>query len=186
MIRLRSAFVVACVLLTGCVSRPSNEALSETPRPLLAPATLGADRSATQVVRGAFGEREMTMNCVVTVKGDVMTIVGLSAVGVRLFTMKYDGQATSVDNNVPIPPQLTPERLLADLQLVYWPLNMLEKPLAAAGWQLSEVGSGTRRLRRESRLVAEVHYAGADAWSNRAWLVNLEHGYTLSIDSKAL
>jgi hypothetical protein len=104
---------------------------------------------------------------------------------VRLFTMKYDGQATSVDNNVPIPPQLTAERLLADLQLVYWPANTLEKPLAAAGWQLSEV-AGTRRLRRDSRLVAEVHYAAADAWSGRAWLVNLEHGYTLSIESKAL
>jgi hypothetical protein len=100
--------------------------------------------------------------------------------------MKYDGQATSVDNNVPIPPQLTPERLVADLQLVYWPATTLDKPLAAAGWQLSEVGAGTRRLRRASRLIAEVHYAGSDAWSGRAWLVNLEHGYTLSIESKAL
>jgi hypothetical protein len=168
------------------VSHPSNEPLTDTSRPLLAPATLGGDRSVNQIVRGAFGEREMTMNCVVTVKGDVMTIVGLSAVGVRLFTMKYDGQATSVDNNVPIPPQLTPERLLADLQLVYWPVTTLDKPLAAAGWQLSEVGAGTRRLRRDSRLIAEVHYAASDAWSGRAWLVNLEHGYTLSIESKAL
>jgi hypothetical protein len=155
-------------------------------RPLLPPSTLGADRAVNQLVRGALGEREMTINCVVTVKGGTMTIVGLSAMGVRIFTIEYDGQTTSVDANLPVPPQLTPERLLADLQLVYWPLSILQKPLAAGGWQVSESTPGTRRLRRDTRLVAEVHYASADPWAGRSWLVNLEHGYTLSIDSKAM
>jgi hypothetical protein len=153
---------------------------------LLAPATLGAERAANQIVRGALGEREMTINCVVTVKGGTMTIVGLSAMGVRIFTIRYDGQATSVDNSLPIPPQLTPERLLADLQLVYWPINALQEPLQADGWQVTEPAPGTRRLRRDTQLVAEVHYASADPWAGRSWLVNLEHGYTLSIESKAM
>jgi hypothetical protein len=106
--------------------------------------------------------------------------------GVRLFTIKYDGQTTTIDNTLPIPPQLTPERLLADLQLVFWPLETLQQPLATAGWQVSEATPGTRRLRHGTQLVAEVHYANTDPWSGRSWLVNLEHGYTLNIDSRGM
>ena len=160
--------------------------MHDAARPLLAPTTLGTERAISQIVRGAFGDREMTMNCVVSIKGGTMTIVGMSAMGVRLFTIKYDGQMTSIDNTLPVPPQLTPERLVADLQLVFWPVATLAKPLSEAGWDVSEVGGGTRRLRRDDHLIAEVHYANDDAWSGRSWLVNLEHGYTLSIESKSL
>jgi hypothetical protein len=183
---MRFALVILAALLTGCMSQPQRASTPETSRPLVAPSTLGATRAVNQIVRGAFGEREMTINCVVTVKDGVMTIVGVSAMGVRIFTMKYDGRSTSVDNMLPLPAQLTPERLVADFQLVFWPLDTLQKPLAASGWQLTEATVGTRRLRRDTQLVAEVHYASADPWTGRSWLVNLEHGYTLSIDSKSM
>ena len=183
---MRKSLALIAILLTGCMSQPQRPASPEIARPLLAPSTLGSERIVNQIVRGAFGEREMTINCVVTVKDGVMSIVGLSAMGVRLFTMKYDGQSTSMDNTLPIPAQLTPERLLADFQLVFWPLEALKKPLAASGWQVTEATLGTRRLRRDTRLVAEVHYASADPWTGRSWLVNIEHGYTLSIDSKSM
>ena len=61
----------------------------------------------------------------------------------------------------------------------------LETPLRNAGFEISESSPGTRRLRRGGRLVSEAHYAGSDAWSGRSWLVNLEHGYSLQIDSEA-
>jgi hypothetical protein len=181
---VRIATAVACVLIGGCASQPRSP--DGASRPLVAPATLGAEQTVSQVVRGAFGPRDMTMNCVVTVKDGAMTVVGLSAMGLRVFTIRYDGKTTSVENTLPVPPQLTPERLLADLQLVHWPLAVLEPQLAAAGWQLSEPAPGTRRLRRGGRVIAEVHYASEDPWQGRSWLVNLEHGYTLSIDSKRL
>jgi hypothetical protein len=182
----RFVAIAVVVLLAGCGTHTTQPATGDGSRPLLAPVTLGSARAVNQIVRGALGERELTMNCVVTVKDGVMSIVGLSALGVRLFTIKYDGQATTIDNALPIPPQLTPERLLADLQLVFWPLDALKQPLATAGWQVSEPTPGTRRLRHATQLVAEVHYASTDPWSGRSWLVNLEHGYTLNIDSKSL
>jgi hypothetical protein len=153
---------------------------------LVAPSTLGAERSVNQIVRGAFGPRDMTINCVVTVKDGTMTIIGLSAMGLRVFTIRYDGQNTTIDNTLPVPAQLTPERILADMQLVLWPLQALDAPLRKGGWQLTEPAPDTRRLRRDGRVVTEVHYAGDDPWSSRSWLVSLEHGYTLSIDSKQM
>jgi hypothetical protein len=184
-VRIVASVALVAVALLGCASHPTQGG-GEASRPLVAPATLGVERTVSQVVRGAFGSRDMTMNCVVTVKDGTMTVVGLSAMGLRLFTIRYDGKTTSVENTLPVPPQLTPERLLADLQLVYWPLAALQQPLASAAWQLSEPTPGTRRLRRDERVIAEVHYANEDPWQGRSWLVNLEHGYTLSIDSKPM
>ena len=60
-------------------SPPPQPAAS--PRPLVAPASLGSERVVNQVVRGAFGARELTFNCVVTVKDGAMTLVGMNSLG---------------------------------------------------------------------------------------------------------
>lgn len=182
---MRVLLTFAVLLLVGCATQSTGPAPEASARPLASPAALGGARSANQIVRGALGDRELTLNVIVTVKPDSMSVVGLSAMGVRVFTIRYDGRETKVENTLPIPAQLTPERLLADIQLVYWPLSAIEKPLHDAGWQVSESVS-TRRLKHGDRLVAEVHYASADPWQGRSWLVNLEHGYTLNIESKPM
>lgn len=169
-------------LLTGCNTPAPVDQKAPPPTPsLLPPSALGTERTANQIVRGAFGEREATLQCAVIVRGNDLTVVGLTTLGVRMFTIRYDGREVHQEQALPLPSQLTPERLLADLELVYWPLAALQ----AAGWEASEPFSQTRRLRRAGRLIAEVHYDGADPWRGRAWLVNLEHGYTLSIDSQS-
>lgn len=178
--------ILALILgLSACASAPPSHP-DAAPRPLVPPASLGGERVVNQVVRAAFGERELTFNCVVTVKNGAMTLVGLSAVGVRLFTIRYDGKAVQSEATVAIPGGFAPERLLADLQLVFWPLASLQEPMRAAGWELSEPAPGTRRLRRGGKLIVEAHYSSEDAWSGRSWLANFEYGYSLQIDSQAL
>ncbi|HYM34343.1 MAG TPA: DUF3261 domain-containing protein [Steroidobacteraceae bacterium] len=168
--------------LSACVSvRTPTQSANQLP--LVAPASLNADRSVQQILHGAFGSREVTMNCVVTVRGNTLTVIGLSSLGVRAFTIKYDGQQINAENDLPVPREFTAERLLADTQLVLWPVAVLQPVLQRAGWQLTEPFSGTRRLRRGDKLIAEIHYDSADPWHGRSWLVNLQYGYTLSIDS---
>ena len=175
---------IALLALGACVSTPPKPAGPE--RPLVAPATLGAERVVNQVVRGAFGSREVTFNCVVTVKDGAMTLVGMNSLGLRLFTIRYDGKTVQSEMTPAMHAPLLPERLLADLQLVFWPSETLADPLRQAGWQLTEPAPGTRRLRRGEQLIAEAHYSSADAWIGRSWLVNFEFGYSLQIDSQAL
>ncbi|MBC7982859.1 MAG: DUF3261 domain-containing protein [Candidatus Obscuribacterales bacterium] len=175
--------ILLVLMLTACTAvRPPDT----SSRPLLAPSALRANRAGNQIVRGAFGAREITLNCVLTVRGDNLTVVGLTAMGVRAFTIRYDGRQVIVENELPIPAQLTPERLLADIQLVFWPTAALQSQFTSAGWQLTEPFANTRRLRRHDSLIAEVHYDSSDPWQGRSWLVNLEHGYTLSIESTPL
>jgi hypothetical protein len=175
---------IALLTVGACASTSPQPAAAL--RPLVPPASLGSDRVVNQVVRGAFGARELTFNCVVNVKDGVMTLVGLNSVGVRLFTVRFDGETVQSETAPAMSGPLMPERLLADLQLVYWPLASLAKPMAAAGWQLSEPSAGVRRLRRGEQLTAEAHYSSDDPWNGRSWLVNFEFGYSLQIDSQAL
>jgi len=185
----RGSLIACCgylvLMLGACVGSPPR-APAAAPWPLVPPASLGGERIVSQVVRGAFGSRELTFNCVVTVKDGSMTLVGMNSLGLRLFTIRYDGKDVQSETAPALQGPLMPERLIADMQLVFWPLASLEKPLREAGWQLSEPAPGIRRLRRGDELIAEAHYGGADPWSARSWLVNFELGYSLQIDSQAM
>ncbi|HEU4779341.1 MAG TPA: DUF3261 domain-containing protein [Steroidobacteraceae bacterium] len=176
---------ITLLTLGACVSSPASKPVASS-RPLVAPASLGSERVVNQVVRGAFGSRELTFNGVVTVKDGSMTLVGLNSLGVRLFTIRYDGTAVQSETVPAMQGPLMPERLLADMQLVFWPFASLAKPLSEAGFQVSEPAPGIRRLRRGEQLIAEAHFSNDDPWSGRSWLVNFEHGYSLQIDSQSL
>jgi hypothetical protein len=176
---------ITLLALGACAGSPPL-APAASLRPLVAPASLGSERVVNQVVRGAFGARELTFNCVVTVKQGVMTLVGMNSFGVRIFTVRYDGKAVQSETAPAMHGPFMPEILLADMQLVFWPLASLEKPMLEAGWQLSESTPGIRRLRRGEQLVAEAHYGNEDPWTGQSWLVNFEYGYSLQIDSQAM
>ena len=175
----------ALLALGACTGAPPAKTAAAA-RPLVAPASLGGDRTVSQVVRGAYGARDFTFNCVVTVKDGEMTLVGMNSLGLRLFTIRYDGKQVQSETAPAMQAPVMPERLLADMQLVFWPIASLEKPLRDAGWQLSEPTPGIRRLRHGEQLAAEAHYSGGDPWSGRSWLVSLEYGYSLQIDSQAM
>jgi len=67
-----------------------------------------------------------------------------------------------------------------------WPRAALQSALEKSAWRLTEPDPRTRRLTRDSKLIAEVHYATPDPWTGRAWLVNFERGYSITIDSEPL
>ena len=175
---------IALLTLGACASTAPQSAAAL--RPLVSPASLGSDRVVNQVVRGAFGARELTFNCVVNVKDGVMTLVGLNSLGVRLFTVRYDGKPCNPRRRPRCRDRSCPSACsrICSSSIGRWPASA--KPMAAAGWQLSEPSAGVRRLRRGEQLIAEAHYSSDDPWSGRSWLVNFEFGYSLQIDSQAL
>lgn len=175
---------VLALALSACSLLPPHAA--PVALPPLAPATLGATRNALQVLHGAFGEHDVAFQCVVDVSPAQLTLVGLSAQGQRWFSLRHDGSTLAAEASPQAPAQLDPQRVLADLQLALWPLPALQQALAGTAWQVTEPAPATRRLRREGRLVAEVHYSGADPWQGRLWLSNFEFGYTLAIESQPL
>lgn len=181
--RFPIALLCACLLLSACALLPQ---LPPPPAPLRSPAALDASRTSTQVLNIAFRKREFTLQCVVQVTPQSMTLVALAPLGQRAFTLNYDGTRVQADISPYVPKDLPPQRVLADLQLALWPLaawqaSVSDKP--GEGWEVSEPRPGLRRLRHDGRLIEEVHYADADPWNGRLWLVNVALGYTLDIQS---
>jgi hypothetical protein len=174
----------------GCASTPHAPAPAPASRdwPLLSPASLQQTVQVTQVLRGDVGEsgdQTFTLRAVVTVNAQQLTVIGLTAMGLRAFKLQYDGQNLTEERAPQVPEALDSRQLLNDLQLAYWPLPVLQAGWQAAGGEVREPWPGTRRLYRAGQLLAEVHYA-ADPWQGRLWLRHFDFPYSLVIESTPL
>ncbi len=156
---------------------------SEEP-PLLAPDTLGGSRDTQQILRAAFGEREVTLRSVVRASPERIEMVVLTALGQRAMSLEWNGHDWKVETAPLVPSALHPEWLVADVQLALWPLATLQAVYKPAGWDVTEPGGGVRRLRHDGKLVAEVAYADADPWRGRYWISNFRYGYALSVQAE--
>jgi hypothetical protein len=176
---LLALWLLACV---GAPVRPTPAAAL----PILSPAALGEVHRSRQIVHAAFGEREAALQCVLDIDAAHVTVIGLNPTGQRLFGLTYDGKASQIEQSPLIAAQIPPERFLADLQLVYWPLSAWQAATAGSDWSVTEPLPGTRRVKYQQKLVAEIHYAGTDPWRGRFWLSNFQFGYSLVVDAEPL
>jgi hypothetical protein len=147
---------------------------------------LGSSHQVKQILRGTYGTQDFSLQCVISAQPQLLTVVGLTALGLRAFTLKYDGQNLNEERAPQLPEFVKGSQLLNDVQLAFWPLPALQAALNPAGWEVSEPYKGTRRLQHEGRLIAEVHYADADPWNGRAWLSNFSYGYSLYLETSAV
>jgi len=185
---------IVCVFVAACTThQPANPVRPDAANPalagrwpLLSPDSLGRSVRVKQVLHAAFDGHTVDLQCVLTVEPQRVSIVGLNALGLRAFTIGYDGTRIDEQRAPQVPAAVGGTRLLDDVQLVYWPLPALQAVLVPAGWTVVEPFAGTRRLLRGESLVAEVHYADQDPWSGRVWLVNFENRYSLSIETSPL
>lgn len=178
---MKSLLIAALVLLASCASTPPL-VMQDSSWPLLSPVSLSQARQVTQLLRGDYNENSFNLRSVVTVDAQQLTVIGLTSVGLRAFTLKYDGNNLSEERAPQVPATLQPRQLLNDLQLIFWPLSALQEAWQPDGGQVSEPYPGTRRLHRNGMLLAEVHYA-ADPWNGRVWLRHFDHPYSLYIES---
>jgi hypothetical protein len=182
--RLAIAVFAFMVTLTACVHAPPSAQVPVTTRsPTLAPPGAVSARSAEQIVHAAYGARSATLRTVIQVEPALVSVVGVTAGGQRLFTARYDGKDVTSEQSPFVPKEISPSRVLADMQLALWPLAAVQEAARVAGDEVTEPFAGVRRLRHGDRLVAEVHYASVDPWNGRLWFVNFEFGYSLTIDT---
>jgi hypothetical protein len=189
-----SGTALVVMLLAGCAHSPPREPSSPAipapapaspslPSPFFAPPGALSARSASQVIHAAYGSRVATLRTAIQVDAAGLKVVGVTASGMRLFTASFDGTRVSTERSPFVPKEVSPERVLADMQLALWPLSSLQSGYADSGQNVSEPFPGLRRVMRGERLVAEVHYATDDPWTGRLWFVNFEFGYSLTVDT---
>ncbi len=181
LLRATAWVLSAAVLLSGCAIFQTRNTTGAPFAPL-PPASLGRTVQAEQILRIAYGERGLTLQCAAGVTPAETSLSCFTALGQQAFFLKHDGRTFS--SEAAAQDAIAPERILTDLQLAYWPLAVLQAALAGGEWEISEPAPGLRRLRRDGALHTEIHYAGAEPWNNRLWLVNFEQRYSLDIASQ--
>ena len=188
--RRRLALLVGIIGLTGCaatqapgVSPPPAEPVEATPRPLfpIAPPQ-GPARRIVQQLTAHWPGREETLLCVLELDSRHIAMAGLTQDGLSLFNLSYDGKTLEADKNPLVPESVSPKLIIADLQLVYWPLAVLQKNLPK---QLKlEAGPDFRRLSEQGKPRIEVRYLSQeDAWPRTVELTNMQYHYRLTIDT---
>ncbi len=182
---MRIGLAAIAIFLSACAHEQTVQLAPEM-FPVLPPATLGAERSVQQVLSVAYADQESTLSVVLDVTQSHLQVIGLSAVGVRLFTIDYDGEHLKSEKLPGLPEQIDARRMLADLQLALWPLTALQAATQNSTYAIGEPTAGTRRVKRGGKLYEEVHYAGADPWSGKLWLSNYEFGYSIAVESAPL
>lgn len=175
--------------LTACVAeyqsgaaRPaSGQTAAVSPRPLFPIARpLGPSRRIVQQLTAHWPGRTQTLLCVLELDSRRIAMAGLTQDGLSLFNLSYDGKTVQADNNPLLSERVAPELIIADLQLVYWPLEVLQDKLPKH-LQL-EAGPDFRRISEGGRPRIEVHYLTPDkAWPRRVELTHLQYHYRLSI-----
>ncbi|WP_193163640.1 DUF3261 domain-containing protein [Microbulbifer hainanensis] len=144
--------------------------------------------------------RQLMQHIVVQYHGTQRDLIGASLLGAQqlrvslltpeglsLLDIAYDGSSVSAQQHLGRESgrarQIPPRALLADFQLVYWPLRVLEQSLPQ-GWQLTEHRADGRRVRQlfyDGTLYTVVHYSTDDIWSADVQLDQKVLGYGLSI-----
>lgn len=173
-------FVVTLLsMLTACSITPHQFALPS--RALAAPDAVPA-REFQQVLIAHYNGREAKMLVAGRISAIAIDLSAMTPQGAPLFTVHFDGKTAQIDKQIGVPDGLSPQSILEDLQLVYWPTEQLNQLWAAAdasAWQVQNSAQG-RELALKEKSIISVSSA-ADPWSGTVELQHHVYGYHLTI-----
>lgn len=175
----RIAMLAMFAAIAGCTTpsgvRPHGPP-GEVPLLRLAPAALPGGLAEEQRLAFDWQGRTETIDALVEVDIDQVRVV-MHSQGQVAMKFTWDGERLDETRADWLPPQLTGERVLSDLQLVHWPEAAVRAALPP-GWSFGGQ-AGSRTLVHGDEIVSRVTRDGL-----RTVLSQNRHGYVLTIDSR--
>lgn len=180
------AMVVMGTNVMGCATPPPDSPAKPPSRFLsLSPASLGRSLSLSQIVLGDHDGREYRMRFELDITPARLAIVGLSPLGVTLFTIVRENGALSVKTPTKGLNIFDPRYMLFDLYLTYWPMKALQPALSRIRMRLEETSD--RRIRRlrelDDTLIAEIKYPSRNSKTERIIIQHFDIPYRLRIET---
>lgn len=175
------------ILLTGCVT-PFGATQPDSPLPpfqLLPPSTLERPVTVLQKLDSRRGDNNYHWETVLNVDADRIYLVILGPLGQRLATLSFNGQHLAVDRNGPIRVGTPLKNILGELQIIFWPLAMLNTSKWNRDWYFEEQ-KHIRYVYYQQRLVAEIHRRSSSPWTGDFDYISKVSDYRLTIRSRRL
>jgi len=185
--RLLSLFAFA--FLVACVSTPGPHIDDQMLAPgvtLSLPASppFGAGLDVVQIVQAGYEGREQLIQSFLQTDASRLVLVMTVPSGPRIMRIDWsDGRITAKKEAI-APAALKPERMVADVFLVYASHDAIVRALHGA--TVVDASDGTRRIRASGHDVILIKRPTADVWSGSATLSNLAYGYRLSIQGRRM
>ncbi|HEX7775984.1 MAG TPA: DUF3261 domain-containing protein [Parvibaculum sp.] len=144
----------------------------------------GDAANAFQLVQARYHDHRQSFQSIIQSTPGHFTIVMTVPSGPRIMSIEWHDGAVASKKEPIAPGSLVPERLLADLMLVYAPEDELRDTIS--GGKLVTVGDRIRRVFKDGRELVEVTRPVGDPWSGEATLTNFAFDYALDIQSRRL
>ncbi|WP_298211437.1 DUF3261 domain-containing protein [Acidovorax sp.] len=154
------AAALLALLVAGCASPPAPDA-ARSPLLALPPSALGCEVAVQQrLTVEQPGKPAQQLEALLEVDTQAVRLA-FFVMGQGMGTMVWDGRKWDKQLSRHWPAQLAPEQVLSDLQLAFWPLQVVQQGMQAP-WQVeaSEVG---RRLLRDGAEHVRVQFIGNSA-----------------------
>jgi hypothetical protein len=176
--------LLAGLLIAGCATPQAHvtqrqAVAASMPLLRLPPSALPGTLALQQRLAFCHGDRRDTVDALVENDAGTTRLV-IHAQGQVALRLDWDGKQLTQKRAPWLPAALDGERVLSDLQLVFWPIESVATTVPA-GWSLREE-SGRRVLRQDDTDIATVDYPQP----MQARLQQHALGYTLDITSREI
>jgi hypothetical protein len=152
------------------------------------PAELGYPIEAIQLVVASFRGERVVFESRVSCSPERLTLVTTDGFGRRALTAHRTAAAIMFDAAEWVPTGLRAENILADMALVYWPKEAVDRALAGSPARL-EMRGNERSIVIDGREIINVAYEGSSAaapWTGMARFQNRAFGYALELRSTVI
>ena len=153
---------------------------------LPSPAALGRRFDAAQLVVARYGGETYAFEARIAVTPDRFRLVCIDPLGRKAMSIDWTDAGIATDKAPWLPGGLSPENMLADIVLLYWPETVVRQALAQAGGTLADDAQG-RSVRQSGVEIARADYqasAAGDRWNGWVTYRNIAWGYSLDIQSR--
>lgn len=146
---------------------------------------LPVNKAVTQKVKATHSGKEYQMLAIIELKESALTMVGMSAFGVQLFSLVNSNGVMTFDTSPLILEDIEPDYMLADFLLCYWPIDVLREKLGGTSLFVQESWRDKKKrvFYRDSIPIIEISYEHENPWQGRVIYHHKERHYKITIDT---
>ena len=177
-------FLGFVLFFVGCAGQPTSSkpvtSAKSNHRLLLSPESFGGELTLTQVVVMSFREESRELLLQIEITKEQLVLVGMTPQGAKLFTLTHRQGQVEVEGITEVTGRIKPYYLLADLQFVLWPLEVLQEALQTQEILIRQKGV-MRTLTNRERVELSAQYTGHPGPCVDVLLRHLDRQYWVKI-----